>query len=700
MSERRFTWLHLTDLHLGMSLSKAEWPGAEYAVLQDMKRCVPLVGGAVDAIIFTGDLTQRAAEEEFRDIGTVLGAIRDAIERAGGGRPPLLAIPGNHDVDRTAANEGAAEMLRDFEQHTGLRERFWKDRNNDYRKSVDAAFARWSAWSDASIDWTAFAGVERDEGQFPGEFALTFDGGGLRIGLLALNTAATQLAAGDYEHKLTMSGLQATSLLGRPHEWSARHDACLFLTHHPPHWLDAAGQEAYRNHVAHPDWFDLHLCGHLHEQERTQVIRGGKGQLRLCVGRSLFGLEEFGEGGNRRRRLFGYAFGQIVFGDTRLARFWPRADQRKQAGTWIIEADHSEHELDTNDQGTPSDDLGVGRKRSSSPATETTPTVVPPGWVLVDATFLNEATASIRGSDLLDYFDGEDPQWPPVASGRIPHRAIVADLTARLRAAQSRVQSVHLLIGPGGEGKSTAVMQVAAILGREAGWRVLWRSSAGLGEAGKLHWEDLGVSINDGIALCLVVDDAHEIRGELRGFLRRDRVDRVLRGKPGAGIHLLLCTHTDDWARSRQSGERWKAQEVPVTPLSIADALKIIRGYRDEGALEKLDIAETDEVLAGKLVAKSQSLGIRGEAALLGALIEARTGESLDLHVERIVSRVVQASADTSLPVASCFISPPPRTRRGFTACESTYCVRLSKIANKESLMRSELLLASCGWRE
>lgn len=653
----RFTWLHLTDLHFGMSLTKAEWPGAEYNVLQDIRNCVPLVGSPIDAIIFSGDLTQKAAADEFQGIALVLKGIREAIAGAGGGVPPFLAIPGNHDVERTAANEGVAEMLRDLERSAGLRERFWQDRNNDYRKSVDAAFARWVAWSSANVDWEKFAAVERDKAEHPGEFALTLDGGSYRIGILGLNTAATQLAAGDYAGKLTMSGLQATSLLGQPHEWSARHDACLLLTHHPPRWLDAPGQDAYRNQVAHPNWFDLHLCGHLHEQERTQVIRGGRGQLRLCVGRSLFGLDEFGEAGSRAKRLFGYSFGQIAFGDTRRIRFWPRADQRKQSGTWVIEADHSEQGLDPDDQGTPVDDLGPSRNESNTSDRRARRGVARPGWVLVDAAFLEDQASAIRPTDLPDYFDGEDPEWPPIASGRIPERVLVREIFERLRSMRSKVASTHLVIGPGGEGKTTVVMQVAAALGREEGWRVLWRRAGGPSQPGRVHWDDLRSQVDDGTALCLVVDDAHEVRGELGGFLRRDRVDAALRGKADASIHLVLCAHTDDWARSRLPGERWNAEEFQIAPLSTLDAVQIIRAYREEGVLGNLDPAETDDALAGLLVAKAHTLDLIGEAALLGALIEVRTGESLDLHVERILSRTVQATVDTSLPVAKCYIS-------------------------------------------
>lgn len=658
MAERRFTWLHLTDLHVGNSLGTAEWPGAEYNVLEDIKRCISLVRERVDAIIFTGDLTQKATDDEFRSFGVILENIRNAIGDAGGGRPPFLAVPGNHDLDRAAGNESVAEWLRDLEQRPGLRDGFWRNKDNEYRKSVRAAFEPWTKWSETKVDWASFADVRReDAAEHPGEFAVTFEGDDYLVGILGLNTAATQLLAGDYEGKLTMNGLQATSLLGRPHEWSKRHDACLLLTHHPPSWLDVPGNEAYRNHVAHPDWFDLHLCGHCHEQERIRVFRGGKEQLRLLLGRSLFGLEEFGEAGSRQKRLFGYSFGQIAFGDTRQLRFWPRADQPKQRGTWVIEADHSEDSLDPVDGVTPVDDLGPSHRESVAAEARPQQPLLPQGWDLVDADFLDASAASIRPDDVSEYFDGEDPEWPVIASGRISQRALVGDLLGRLTATETAVVSAHLVVGPGGEGKTTVVMQVAAALGCKEGWHVLWRRSAGYDQPGRLHWDDLSSHVHDETALCLIIDEAHEVRGEIRLFMRRDRIDTALRGKSGASIHLVLCAHEDDWARRRLAGDRWRAEELPIGNLSKRDALEIIRGYRNERALGALDSAETDDALAELLVTKARSLSTTREAALLGALIEARTGESMDLHVERILVRTVQAKADTGLPVVECFIS-------------------------------------------
>ncbi len=654
----KFTWLHLTDLHVGMSLGKAEWPGAEYQVLQDLTRSVSLAKSPVDIIIFTGDLTQQANATEYAELDRTLAIIRKTVVDAGGGDPIFLAVPGNHDLERDKANEGAAECLRDLER-TGLRAKFWKGPDNDYRRSVGSAFKRWTDWSSKAIQWDRLHDVRRN-GVLPGEFAVTYarPEHGLRIGLLGLNTAATQLAEGDYLKKLSMNGLQATTLLVKPHEWSAGHDACLFLSHHPPDWLDAEGLDAYRNQVAHPDWFDVHLCGHQHSQERLQIVRGGASTLPLVVGRSLFGLEEFGEPGQKKQRLFGYSLGQIRFGPIRSMRFWPRANQDKQGGSWRIEQDHTETGLDPNDQGSLPVELAV-RPRQSQFVEGSVPTsaIHPEGWDLIDVGFLRRAVDALRPKDLSEYFDGDDPQWSTMASGRISQRKIVDDVVAKLEESRKNFLSVHLIIGPGGEGKTTVLMQAAAALARKDHWRVLWRSQTEDGAGGVLDRQRLSPCIANDTALCIVVDDAHEIRQDLTRFTDRDKIDGLLRQHPGASIHLLLCAHKDDWAISRRPRERFKVIEIPIPQLDLVDALAITRSYRTEGALGQLDARAGIEQNAELLVSIAKASASSSEAALLGALISARTGDSLDVHVRRILERVAASSSASGLPVASTFVT-------------------------------------------
>lgn len=285
-------------------------------------------------------------------------------------------------------------------------------------------------------------------------------------------------------------------------------------------------------------------------------------------------------------------------------------------------------------------------------------TVAPPGWDVVDTTFLTEAAAVVRAGDLSEYFDGEDPLWPIISSGRVPVRAAVGVLLNRLQEARNKVESVQLVIGPGGEGKTTVVMQLAATLAKQKGWRVLCRRPGGEAYGGRLHWGDLAPHLKTDTALCLFIDDAHEVRPEIADFLRRDRVDGIVRRVAGASIHLVLCAHKDDWVRAQKNWPRetWRPNELSISGLSKSDAILVVRAYRNEASLGVLDPDVSDDALADILVAKANTLEQLNEAALLGALIEARTGQPLDVHIQRILVRAATAASQTGLPVSKCLI--------------------------------------------
>jgi 3',5'-cyclic AMP phosphodiesterase CpdA len=117
-----FSWLHLTDLHLGQSHAKWLWPNVREEFFKDLddlhSKCGPW-----NAVLVTGDLTQRGAEEEFNEINHLLGSIWDTLERLGS-KPILLAVPGNHDLVRPPARL-ARQALRRYHATEKARIKFW-----------------------------------------------------------------------------------------------------------------------------------------------------------------------------------------------------------------------------------------------------------------------------------------------------------------------------------------------------------------------------------------------------------------------------------------------------------------------------------------------------------------------------------------------------------------------------------------------
>lgn len=74
----RFKLAHLSDLHFG----KIAHPGIVGALLTEVN------GEEIDLVAISGDLTQRARDEEYRAAAVMIESMH----------PPTLVVPGNHDV--------------------------------------------------------------------------------------------------------------------------------------------------------------------------------------------------------------------------------------------------------------------------------------------------------------------------------------------------------------------------------------------------------------------------------------------------------------------------------------------------------------------------------------------------------------------------------------------------------------------------
>src|ERR1700688_210921 len=110
-----FAWLHLTDLHYGLAGQGTLWPNVREAFFADLRemhgRCGPW-----QAVLFTGDLVQSGAEQEFKSMeAEALGRLRRELATLGSGEAVILAVPGNHDLVRPNASKPSAatrQLLR------------------------------------------------------------------------------------------------------------------------------------------------------------------------------------------------------------------------------------------------------------------------------------------------------------------------------------------------------------------------------------------------------------------------------------------------------------------------------------------------------------------------------------------------------------------------------------------------------------
>jgi 3',5'-cyclic AMP phosphodiesterase CpdA len=103
----KLTLLHISDLHFGPPYL----PRVGAALL----RIAPSLN--MDAIVVSGDLTQRAKRSEFEDAAVFLGQLSKA---------PLIVVPGNHDVPLYRLVERVFAPYGMYQQHIDVElDRVW-----------------------------------------------------------------------------------------------------------------------------------------------------------------------------------------------------------------------------------------------------------------------------------------------------------------------------------------------------------------------------------------------------------------------------------------------------------------------------------------------------------------------------------------------------------------------------------------------
>lgn len=366
---RSFSWLHLTDLHQGLDAQSWLWPGVKDILFEDLTklhdRCGPW-----DLVFFTGDITQRGTAEEFDRFNATLGPLWEHIESLGSS-PKLLAVPGNHDLVRPDPLQPEVLILQRWAEYPAVQKDFWGDPDSLYRRLVDGVFANYDAWL-ASSPFPAPSKLRR--GILPGDFAATLTKDGVSLGVLGLNSSFLQITGGDYLEKLAVDVRQFHGACeGDGPAWVKEHELSLLLTHHPTTWLSEQARDHFNGEIFTPGRFAAHICGHLHEHSGSVVSIGGAPGRRQLQGRSLFGLESFGDGAPVERS-HGYTAGKIDFDEADKAhlRLWPRVARRAAAGHWRLIQDLDAFELE-DDQGTKPELLPLQRtpapKRPRSPRT-------------------------------------------------------------------------------------------------------------------------------------------------------------------------------------------------------------------------------------------------------------------------------------------------------------------------------------------
>lgn len=309
-------WLHLSDLHCGSAAFERTWGAVRSDMWTDLKEQITKINGQLDLVLFTGDLTQSGASDQFRRLDEFLAELWQLLKLLGC-TPKLFAVPGNHDLVRPTAddrkdapyNNLTKNWHEDYVQHA-----FWDpSKVSPSRDLVLKAFGNYKEW------WENVGCMTLDVacGILPGDWSVTFKKDDIRLGLLGLNSAFLQLCDEIRENDgvldIRLQQANAACVGSDLAKWVDEHHACLLLTHHPATWLYKSGQKFVEEICNGPSRFALHLFGHMHEQRVAEIsVQWGRPRVTI-QGHSLLSAEPWNDGTSRRPRLAaGYSLGRLV----------------------------------------------------------------------------------------------------------------------------------------------------------------------------------------------------------------------------------------------------------------------------------------------------------------------------------------------------------------------------------------------------
>jgi 3',5'-cyclic AMP phosphodiesterase CpdA len=72
------TWLHVTDLHAGMTEQDWLWPTFKSSFFEDLQ-IVQETAGPIDTVIFSGDLTQTGKKDDFDKLDDILSELWEVV---------------------------------------------------------------------------------------------------------------------------------------------------------------------------------------------------------------------------------------------------------------------------------------------------------------------------------------------------------------------------------------------------------------------------------------------------------------------------------------------------------------------------------------------------------------------------------------------------------------------------------------------
>ncbi|MFZ2104536.1 MAG: metallophosphoesterase [Roseiarcus sp.] len=616
-------WLHLSDFHVGMD-NYGQRKLFEQ-ICGHVKETV--ASGAIPDLVFlTGDLANRGANTEYAEFfESMLAPLLDAL-----GGPlwagKILAVPGNHDVERTRLSYFERDAI--LESHGQAFDP--TENGNSVREQFHPRFKNYSDWdtTHSPCRW-----IEAPQGTYRIDCNIR----GREVCVVGINTA--WLCKDDHDrHKLTPGVHLLDEALGQVNPLELK----IVLGHHPMDWLEDS--HAQRMRVILGKHSTIYLHGHLHEND-VRYDDGGQGAfLAIRCGAAFQGRPD-----DKVKWVNGLLWGEVDFED-QLVNLRPMQWSSKDH-EWKLSQDafpnkyfrntHWAFALPGASQSPESGGGGpttvappaVGRRVGASP---------PPGWTLVNAQFLQKLQNRMQGETndrILQFYDGSQPTWPIALSPTVPRRRVVEQLFERFRDIQDAVKPLVVnIVGPSGEGKSTAFLQTVARLVTENGWVALWRHS---------YLESIDAATLQRFArehpkVLVAVDEAHSLAGNFASIVSR------LGGL--STPHFLLAANTLDWSAEVREMHKINLssdyQQIAVRGINELDAQLIVEAWSRLGKDGMRELVNLDtKAAADALVqaARNEEADLN-EGALFGAMLKLRFGDKLRDRIRSILYKLKELS--------------------------------------------------------
>lgn len=628
-----YNWLHISDLHQGMEAQNWLWPQVRQLFFDDLAR-LHEQAGPWDLILFTGDLTQRGAAQEFDALNQTLESLFEHLRKLGS-TPALIAVPGNHDLVRPKKKDPVLRLLERWHEEPDVRMEFWAQPKSAYRKVINKAFANYQKWFKAWLSSHPLpAGAQVSYGMLPGDLSVSLKLDSLQVAIVGLNSTFLQLTGGEHQGKLDIQARQLTSVCdGDPDAWLRKHHVTLLMTHQPPSWLSENARRHFQSEIAPPGRFLVHLFGHMHEPIIQSISTAGSELQRYWQAPSLFGLEKYDTHGEQRNH--GYCAARVTMqGSEGSLQLWPRALKLSGAGAWHMVPDPLFH------LGADGATMERFQRAIATAAPGTDRALQPPGTAYDAAWYIPRPREEQRAQDYLRFPGRPVVLWGPEWMGKTWLLERLVDEAGSKPGMRIISADVGLADGEARSSLDSFLHWLAGELVRALGGRPEWVEQT---------WDEPGAPTSK-ITKLLESELLSRIETEGRLMLVLDRADRVWRSSFQDDFFSLLRawaerTRPPVWKKLRlvlaiSTAPQVLIEDVSRSPFNLSEPIEV--GEFDETQMEELAGLYGLRLTAAEKRALRRELG--GHCYLLRAIFYTSASQSRPI-VDLLQGRMEQAPA-------------------------------------------------------